>query len=303
MFLKLYHKNVKFLQHNIREIFMFKDYLETKNPLPKIDLDSFLKKRILQKPREVDRINKNLITFKNKMDMMKSSIPECISPFLEFVSIKNKSGRIIRKYYNLIDQLEYEDLEVILNSIVPDKEHYKVIREFLFDLAWEKLIFPFADVEIMNLPNIFDLTPKIFSPKFLSDKVINTPFSELNSIDWPFKDLSNDLFLLLIERDPFIVAEKFWSMSCEYTQIAIILAKEYHDDDCEIGFDLIFSYFLIAIFAFGVSEILEVMKFSYSFIDFIEPNDTIKLYSMTYFEALVNFITQINSEEYHKKYH
>ncbi|KAH0788483.1 hypothetical protein GPJ56_007539 [Histomonas meleagridis] len=224
--------------------------------------------------------------------------------FSNFVSIKNKSGRIIRKYISVVEQLYYEDVETILDAIVEDTTHYAEAREYLFDIATEKLLYPFADVEVIKFPNIFDLTPKIFSPKYFPEDVLNTPFNELNSKYWPFKEVSEGLFSLIVECDPFIIADKFWDMSLIFTEIGVKLAIDNGEkpEDVEMGFDTLFEYFLVAVFAFGVNEILETMKYSCSFAQFVKEYDTKKKFSMTHFEALVTFIGNIDENEYHFKF-
>ena len=56
------------------------------------------------------------------------------------------------------------------------------------------------------------------------------------------------------------------------------------------------KYYLNIFFAFGVSEILEVMTFSAEFYDFIDDNSE-QQYAMTHFLGLVKYITTMDVNE------
>jgi hypothetical protein len=153
----------------------------------------------------------------------------------------------------------------------------------------------------MVLPEIFDMTPRIFGPRFFPEEVLNTSFSELNCTVWPMREVSLNLFDFLIETDPFAIADLFWEWFTEIGDIAQKLGagSGLAPEDIELGFDNMFQYYLVAIFAFGVSEILEVFAFAGSFLDYV-GNDAQQQFAMTNCVGIVEYITKMNAVEVHE---
>jgi hypothetical protein len=141
----------------------------------------------------------------------------------------------------------------------------------------------------MELPDVFDLTPAIFNPPFLPAEVLATPFSVLNATNWPFRSASVALFDFLIETDPFVIADIFWGW---VDGVAAIVRDLAGGGDVEIGFDTIFPCFLVAIFAFGVGEILEAFAFCGAFLEW--ETDARRQFAMTHCLGIVAYIEKMD---------
>lgn len=288
------HQNV--LQSNIRKIAELQDYIRMSNPKPFINFIKF-KNTFISDSEKIYKAIDNLKRFKKYSDTIPQS-PDHIDWIDEFLSIEQKSGRIVQRVQAHFGEMNYDDILFILKALSSEKYPSKQINDLLFDLAWQQYMFPFVEVNEMTFPDIFNYTPKIFEPPYLPESVMNTPFNCLNSSNWPCKEVSEDLFYLLVETDPFVIASRFWTILSKLSEIINQLAVNMgiNPDEAEIGFEVLFKYLLCIVFAFGVSEILEVMTFSAEFYDFIDDNSE-QQYAMTHFLGLVKYITTMDVNE------
>jgi hypothetical protein len=71
-------------------------------------------------------------------------------------------------------------------------------------------------------------------------------------------------------------------------------------EDIELGFDAMFPYLLVAIFAFGVSEILEVFTFAGAFIEY--ETESQKQFAMTNCMGIVADIRSLNPDALHARF-
>lgn len=297
-----YRQHIQQLQNNIRIVAELEDFVKQCEKKPYIDFHLFQNNYLCGD----DKIRKALEKeqqFKQYMETLPQTPKEFAWEYT-FLDPSQKTGRIMRRLVSNIGEMTYYDIEVIIKALCKDKNEVPRVRQLIFDLAWQQYIFPFVDVLIMELPNIFDLSPRIFTPPFLSDQVLDTPFSVLNNTDWPFKDVSENLFILLIETDPFIIADGVWNIIAQITEITnkLVIDSGGNPDDADIGFEVLFKYLLVIIFAFGVSEILEVMSFCGMFYEFTECQDSQRQFAMTHCNGLVKYITSMNAIELRHKY-
>lgn len=297
-----YRQHILQLQNNIRIIAELEDFIKQSEKKPYVDFLLF-QKAFLCGDKKIREASDKAEQFENYLNSL-PEMPNKIDWTYLFLDTSNKTGRIMHRLKTNIGEMTYYDIEVIIKALCNDKTQVPRIRQLIFDLAWQQYIFPFVEVLIMELPNIFDLTPRIFTPPFLSDQVLDTPFSTLNSTDWPFKNTSENLFLLLIETDPFIIADKVWDIISQITQITnqIVIDSGGDPADADIGFEVLFKYLLVIVFAFGVSEILEVMSFCGLFYEFTDCEDSQRQFAMTHCNGLVKYISSMNSVELHNKF-
>jgi hypothetical protein len=187
----------------------------------------------------------------------------------EFVSPLEKSGRILARFRQLIGGMGAADVYATLQTLSPSSRDVPFVHRILFNIGWEEYMFPFTDVQPMSLPDIFDLTPRRFNPQFLPESALNMPFREPTATDWPFRGISLDLFSFPIETHPFVIADMFWNWFNRVAHIGLQFAVDagIGADEANLGFDVMFSYYLAPIFAFEVSEILEVFSFAGAFLD------------------------------------
>ncbi|OHS93094.1 hypothetical protein TRFO_40593 [Tritrichomonas foetus] len=318
--IKAYHRHIQQLQYDIRQIAALEDFLDQDHPeiqnkiknntqngemtkaKPFVNFTEF-KAKFLSDSNRIYEINDKKEQLKAYRASLSSEPPQNQNWTVKFLSLDFKSGRIIRRCISAFGDMTYYDIEVILKAITPKPEFLPLTRHLIFDLAWEHYMFPFTETAVMTLPNIFDLSPKIFSPPFLDEKSLNTPFNILNSTDWPFRKVSEELFTLLVETDPFVVADIFWDIITDITKIATDLAIKSGKapEDADLGFEALFKYLLVIVFAFGVSEVIEMMAFSSFYYEFIE-NDPQKQFVMTHFNGLVKYINDIDANEYHRQF-
>lgn len=297
-----YHRHIQQLQYNIRIIAELEDFVKQSDKKPYVDFQTF-QKNFLCGTQSIYEAAEKTKKFEVYMKTL-PQVPSSVEWEYTFLHPSKKTGRIMHRLIANIGEMTYYDIEVIIKALCPEKSQVPQVRKLIFDLAWQYYIFPFVDAIIMELPDIFDLTPRIFTPPFLKDEVLDTPFNILNNTDWPFKNVSENLFDLLIETDPFIIADKVWNIISQITEIVnkLVIANGQNPEDADIGFEVLFKFLLTIVFAFGVSEILEVMDFCRLFYDFTEDNDSQRQFAMTHCNGLVKYISSMNSEELHEKY-
>lgn len=77
--------------------------------------------------------------------------------------------------------MTYSDLDMIITAVLPHPSYYIKVRSLLFDLAWQRMDFPFAAITHLQFPDILDFTPRSLSPMYLADEYLDTPFNRLNN--------------------------------------------------------------------------------------------------------------------------
>lgn len=98
-----------------------------------------------------------------------------------FLSPEKKSGRIISRFLSRITEMTYSDLDMIITAVLPHPSYHIKVRSLLFDLAWQRMEFPFAAVTHLQFPDILDFTPRSLFPMYLRDEYLDTPFNKLNN--------------------------------------------------------------------------------------------------------------------------
>ncbi|EAY10110.1 hypothetical protein TVAG_274730 [Trichomonas vaginalis G3] len=273
-------------QGNIRRIAQIQDFADiAKNLIIKFDFKGFRKNYIFTQPAT----NKytRIISALDKM-ISTSSPVEDKDWMRHFENPQSRYYQILTRFKQHLNEMDYSDVDVIIHAITNNKKFYPEIRTFLFNTAWEQIMFPFSDTPQLHFPNVFSRTPKSFNAPYISEPFASMELRVLNSTDWPFRIVSEDLFLILIETDPFNIADFFWESIERIGRIV----KKMDPSVTDLDFDQLFSLLLVITFSFGVDEILECFKFSASFEDF-ETESVHRKFAMQHMEGIVSYILNI----------
>jgi hypothetical protein len=141
-----------------------------------------------------------------------------------------------------------------------------------------------------------DLSPLVFKPPFMPEGLKMTSFAELNILEKPFGKACENFFLMLVQTDPFVAADELWNV---IQNLSCLILSFVEDDDEEIGFDEIFPYLLVAVFVFGIDEILDVMEWIGNFTDFAVGTTQ---FAMTHCIGILRRIGGIDEKELRRVY-
>lgn len=296
--LKFDRSRVALIQAKVRAVADLQDFLGQQQNDTLFDYQGFEKEYLLQESKQSAKWRGRAARLKLACSMETETPLDKKTPEDILRSPDEKSGRILQRFEKVLEEIDYNDCEVIMKALAPEGENTDFVRGVMFAIAWGKLVFPFADVDVMTFPNILNETPRFVNPPYLPESALDTPFNEINGTEWPLRERSLALFELMLETDPFVIADLYWDwvqgLANDIERLAIDSGCE--ADDVEIGFDCLFRYTLLCVFAFGVSEILEVMKFTSSFLEFVGA-DAHKQFAMTNCLAVVTYIARLAEKE------
>ncbi|KAH0796043.1 hypothetical protein GPJ56_000111 [Histomonas meleagridis] len=313
---ELYHRKninrcskiITSIQSNIQTCEQFLKFLDKychdHKAVPSVDLDKFFL-NFLQPFPDLTKVEKEIsLLSKVQRQYIQVHLPRndwvCI-----ITSMKRRSGRVIHRFLENLQEMTYPDAEVIIKAICESSpKMYTRVRTFIFERSWQLYLFPFSSVHELRLPKIFDLTPRVFGPPFFPSEYIDVPFSKLNSTDWPLREISEKFFVILVQCDPFIIADLFWDVlafTTDVTQKLKMLQSNNQVDDAP-GFDELFSYMLVCVFAFGVDELLEMLEYCAQFSEY-ELKSSDRQFAMAHCEGLVQHIKKLNENELRKKFY
>ncbi|KAK8866720.1 hypothetical protein M9Y10_009687 [Tritrichomonas musculus] len=287
-------------RNNIHMIDDFQEYLKkmesTTKPFPKVNIDAFLNKCIKQyDPAVIKKYDRQLDILASQIKPLNSSKKgDSVSQFL---SPESKSGRIVARFIKRVKEMSYSDFDVVLTAITPNQQLFGTIRTIMFDIAWQRQPFPFAEVSHLQFPKIFDLTPRSINPPYLQDQYLDTSYSSLNSTDWPFKFTYLDFFVLMCIRNPFSIANKFYQIIQNIANVIQDLAVTVggkDEDSFEIDFDTLFAHLLVCIIACGCPAILDTLEYCSKFIDY--ATDAHQQFAMTHCAGIVQHIRSNSTE-------
>lgn len=289
---------------NIHVIDDFQEFLkqikDSSKSFPKINIDAFLNKCIKQyDPKVISKYDKQLDILAFHIKPLCCSKGDSVSQFL---SPETKSGRIVSRFLKRVKEMCYSDFDVVLTAVTPNPHLFATIRTILFDLAWQKHPYPFANVSHLQFPKIFDLTPRSVNPPYLQDKYLDTSFSTLNSTDWPFRFTYLDFFVLMCIRNPFSIANKFYQIIQNIANVIQDLAVTVggkDEDSVEIDFDTLFAHLLVCIIACGCPEILDTLEYCSKFIDY--ATEAHQQFAMTHCAGIVQHIKSHTTESIRRR--
>ena len=138
-------------------------------------------------------------------------------------------------------------------------------------------------------------------PPYLPDIYQDTPFSILNSLEWPFKFTYVDFFELTCYRNPFRIANRFYdiiqNIANRLQQLAIESGKD--EDDVEIDFDSLFSNILVCVIAYGCPTILDTIEYCSMFVDYAV--DAKQQFAMTHCNGIIQYFHTTTTEKFRRR--
>jgi hypothetical protein len=104
-------------------------------------------------------------------------------------------------------------------------------------------------------------------------------------------------FEMMIVTNPFDSARVFWAITQDIGEQlrALMVRAGRRNEQVEIGFDELFAVLLVCVFAFGVTEWLQVAMYTVSFAEWVR-GDTELQFAITYLESLVTHIVGMDPE-------
>jgi hypothetical protein len=221
---------------------------------------------------------------------------------------RGKTGMVIQRFENKIDSLHYEEVFSIIEHLSEDSREFRRIEALLFDLAWCKKTYPFGlsgkrkQAAPIQLPVKGDMFPAVIGPTVLNSELAFTPFSILNSLQWPFRSAVDKLFEMLLLTNPFDIARVYWEVIQLVAKCMqrILVIGGMDPNDIEIDFDSLFPVLMICVFAFGVDEWMRVALYTVSFSDFVSDDPELQ-FSMTYLEGLITHIIALDQDTLRRK--
>ncbi|OHT09411.1 hypothetical protein TRFO_21630 [Tritrichomonas foetus] len=273
------------------------NFAKGKKELPGVEIDVFLQKYI--------KVYDNLTNVDIKLYSLEKQLKHAYEEYdfvATFLSPKEKSGRIVARFMKNINEMTYSDLDVILTAISPTPQLFTTVRNLLFDISWQYKEYPYVKVSHIQFPRILDLTPRSLSPPYLADEFMDTPFTKLNSTNWPYKFTQDYFFALMCYRNPFSIANGFWDLIQNVANVLQIQAVQIggeEEENVEIGFDNLFPILLTCIYAFGCPEILDTLEYCSKFIDF--SVDSHQQFAMTHCAGLVEQVKATRTEDFRRR--
>ena len=281
-------KKTQIYQGNIRRIAQVLDFINgAHSKIVKFNFDLFSSNYIIKEP-QFDKLNKLIQELDNKMKNMKWETSEEWDK--DYYNPSTRNYKILQRFIQKIEEMDFYDVEVIVNALIQNKnELFDCTRSLLFDKSWEILMFPFSDTPELNFPkSVFERTPQSFKTPFIPEPYSTMPLNQLNSTNWPLRNVSDNLFILLVETDPFIIADLFWTAIQEIGRVV----KKLDQSVTDLDFDQLFSLMICTVVAFGCNEILEVFYFSSSFEDY-ETKNVHRKFAMQHMKGLVEYLTHL----------
>ena len=202
-----------------------------------------------------------------------------------------KNGIIVQRMLGKIDIMNSQDFLTIVDAIAEDTYNEKDVFSILLELAWQQKQYPFHSITPDHMPEIFYLTPKIFSPPYLKEPWLSTQFVDLCESNWPFKEISDALISLMLLIDPFDMVDSFW----EIIQIAgRVISNVRGGEEREVDFDELFPVLLTCIFATNQRTLMLDFGYAISFRDEMDDSPTRK-FAVSHMEGLYVHILGISN--------
>ena len=270
--------------------------------LPAIDFDSF-QNSLEDFPKKCQELNKFVDRIQPHLKEIEEEKPDSMEWYDKILHPDTKSGKIICEFENRINEFGFDDAYSII-EFLSKKNNLKIqdVEQLIFDLAWVKRPYPFVKVKKAKLPASGDLFPAVIGKTLIPDEFAYTPFSTLNSMQWPFKSAVDLIFGMFIQTNPFSIAQTFYDViqeAAKCMQKVMVVDKGIRSEDVEIDFDSLFPILMICVFVFGIDEWMDVAIYTMFFNEV--SNDSQIQFSMTYLEGLVTHITALDRKSLKEK--
>jgi hypothetical protein len=269
--------------------------------IPAFDMESYEKSLCSPNPRII--LERRVRLLRSRMRELTEQKPGTGDWYFNLLHPDSRTGRIIARFEQRIDELRYEDLFAIVEHLADNRKKFKIIEAVCFDIAWAHRPFPFGFAAAGKvLPVRGDLFPAVIGPTLIDEEFAFTPFSVLNRMNWPFKRAVDMIFEMMIRTNPFDIARVYWNVIKAAAECMhdVLVKRGVRAEDVEIDFDSLFPILMICVFTFGIDEWMQVALYAVSFNDNV-PDDHELQFAMTYLEGLVTQIIALDLEELKKK--
>lgn len=314
---KLFHIQSQYLQKQISRLYLVYDYLssyivdsfENTNYqliIPRFNIPKYF--QAFQPPFEkIRKVQHQILIFLSNLSVISPLPPEQTEPL---ISPQTGEGRIILKFEERFDQLQYKDLNNIKINFEKRGFNGKIVEQFLFDIAWQHQPYPFSSItdnstnsSFQNIQNILsEIVPLIFVSSDLVEKEYAlTPLSHLSNADWVYKNVNICLFEMIVQTSPFEGAEAFFR-AVQETSNAITKLKVFagqSEDEIEIDFDSLFPALVLCIVIFGIQEWTNYALYLLSFSENVKTPE--QQFAMTYLEGLVTECLALDADSLKQK--
>ncbi|OHT06670.1 hypothetical protein TRFO_25200 [Tritrichomonas foetus] len=295
-------------RENMERVNQFIDFLknlkkEASKLLPAINVDQF-KESLPALPKKCRKLEKIANKIQPHLQEIEETKPGTGDWYENLIHPDTKSGKIIGRFEDRINELNYDDVYAIVDHLSGgDQEKFSKIEQILFDLGWAKKPFPFGLKPRGKLPSSSDLFPAAIGQTLVPTEYAFTPFSLLNVMNWPFKSAVDMIFEMFIHTNPFSIARVFWDVIQEAAQCmqkVLVVEKGVRSEDVEIDFDSLFPILMICVFTFGSDEWMEIALYTISFNEHVSDDPQLQ-FSMTYLEGLVTHIMALDRKVLKKR--
>jgi hypothetical protein len=286
------------LQNCFEKVVLFIEFLhgleQDGHNLPSVDIDAFRK--------SLDRLCPDTRGLQGVVRRLKFAATELHEPkptggnwYYNLIHPKSRTGKIIARFEQRIDELLYDDVYSIIEHLSATPDDFERVEDLLFDLGWQKKECPYGLLMKKALPLKAHLFPAAIGVADLDHRFQYTSFSELNGSDWPFKKPTDMLFEMLILPNPFDIVRCFWNVIQEVIGVLRGLRGDRPAGEQDIGFDAIFPILLICVLTFGVDEWLQAAFYAVSFSEHVSDDPQMQ-FAMTYLEGLITQMLAIDRE-------
>lgn len=295
------------LRDDIERSVMFTEFLKDIESsgryqlLPAVNVSGFRASLGLE-DKKIKRLNREVEMLRARAKELVELKPGTGDWYFNLLHPKSKTGKIIQRFEEKVDQLTYEDVYVIVEHLCENDDDFSMLEDLLFDLAWQKRQFPFGFAKNCKLPTKGDFFPAVVGDTLVDEEYAFIPFNVLNGMQWPFKSAVDMIFDMLILTNPFSIARVYWDVIQEAAQCMqkVLVSRGMAPEDVEIDFDSLFPILMICVFAFGSDEWMRVALYTISFNEHVDDDPQLQ-FAMTYLEGLITHIMALDKAKLRQK--
>jgi hypothetical protein len=291
------------IQSNVARLAHFHDYLHRMaSPGAHVSIKAFFERFIIQTSISSEPFDtKDSILHRRMLKIGKLPKTGPSDTMSVFLSPAHRTGQILERFMQQIENIGYSDLEVIVNALIgasKDKHFFnrKNVIDLLFDRAWTVRRFPFTPpFTSFEIQPVGDLVPRVFAPPFLEDSWSLMSFDQLSHLDWPLQPAVSRVWPMTIARNPFDIAEQFYEMIEEIGRCVqrILTRNNEGSNFLDLDFDQIFVLMIVTVLASGVTSLPSSMLYSFSFRDHANGDPHLE-YAMSHMEGLCTHLTSVD---------
>ena len=266
--------------------------------LPIVDVSKLKKSFAGQKTAGMQELEWKIRSLKAKSKELVEQKPGSGDWYFNLMHPKSRTGMIVKRFEDRIDQLTYDDIYAIIEHLSSEKDDFSRLEDLLFDIGWQHKAFPFGFVRVPEKVFVFDLVPAVFGNVSIIEQYQFTPCSILNRMEWPFKSVVDMVFEMLILTSPFEIAHVFWEVIQEAAKCmqTVLVERGMNPEDIEVDFDSLFPILVTCIFVFGIDEWMTIALYTISFNEQVNDDPQLQ-FAMTYLEGVVTQIISMDKQQ------